>query len=204
MGYSTVPYVNSGDSWTAAQHNTYIRDNFAALWQYTDKGDIAIASSGYSVTKLPIGPENSILINSSDTVSWGNLSQIYCQLEMASTSISTASWRVMTYNVVKDDYSMINPSYSSRIYAPYTGIYYLSGGVYWSSNSSQTREVKYYNGYTNKTLYIDTQGAGLTNTNNISIPVSMAAGSYVEVAIYQGSGSSLNATSKVNLTYWGS
>lgn len=204
MGYSTVPYVNSGDTWTAAQHNTYIRDNFAALWPYTDAGDIVVASSAYVVTKLPIGAENTILINDNDSVSWGTLSQIYCQLEVGTTSISNASWELLSYSIVKDDYGMINPSYSTRIYAPWTGIYYLSGGIYWASNSSQTREVKYLNSYTGKTLYIDTQGAGLTNTNNISMPVSMSAGSYIEVAVYQGSGGSLDASAKINLTYWGS
>ena len=32
MSYSPVPTVVTGDTWTASQHNTYIRDNFAAVY----------------------------------------------------------------------------------------------------------------------------------------------------------------------------
>jgi len=28
MAYTTPPTVSTGDTWTAAQHNTYLRDNF--------------------------------------------------------------------------------------------------------------------------------------------------------------------------------
>ena len=31
MAYSTVPTVSTSDSWTASQHNTYLKDNMAAL-----------------------------------------------------------------------------------------------------------------------------------------------------------------------------
>ena len=31
MGFTTVPTVATNDPWTAAQHNQYIRDNFAAV-----------------------------------------------------------------------------------------------------------------------------------------------------------------------------
>ena len=36
MGYSIVPTVATGDLWTAANHNTYIKDNFAAHQQMLD------------------------------------------------------------------------------------------------------------------------------------------------------------------------
>lgn len=32
MAYSVVPTVNTGDTWTAANHNTYVKDNFAYLY----------------------------------------------------------------------------------------------------------------------------------------------------------------------------
>lgn len=42
MGYTAVPTVSPGDLWTAANHNTYIRDNFA----YFATPDVAIYRAG--------------------------------------------------------------------------------------------------------------------------------------------------------------
>lgn len=40
MSYNAVPTVAPGDAWSAAQHNTYIRDNFAAMWKGVSAGDL--------------------------------------------------------------------------------------------------------------------------------------------------------------------
>lgn len=37
MAYSAVPTVNTNDSWSASDHNTYIKDNLAYLKTETDK-----------------------------------------------------------------------------------------------------------------------------------------------------------------------
>lgn len=37
MAYSAVPEVNTNDSWSASDHNTYIRDNFAYFKTLTDQ-----------------------------------------------------------------------------------------------------------------------------------------------------------------------
>lgn len=57
MSFSPVPTVATGDIWTAAQHNTYIRDNFAAgvPGLFTTKGDIAIASASQVAGRLGVG-----------------------------------------------------------------------------------------------------------------------------------------------------
>lgn len=55
MAYSPVPTVVTGDLWTAANHNTYIKDNLAALWPYTAAGDIAVASGANALARLAIG-----------------------------------------------------------------------------------------------------------------------------------------------------
>ena len=205
MGYTVVPYVNPGDSWTAAQHNTYIRDNFAALWPFTAAGDITLAQSAYAITKLPIGAENTILVNVDNSVSWSNLDQIYCAVEVTSTSVSTASWTLLSYdNATKNPYDIYNGTYPTRLTSPFAGVYLLSGNIFWSSSSQQTREIKYYNSNTSKEIYIDTQPAALTNVNNISIPVYLPKGAYIEIAVYQGSGSSLDMSANITLTYWGS
>ena len=64
--YNAVPTVITGDLWTAAQHNTYIRDNFAATrqvdvfvptvggWNNTDATDLEYNSvaRGYTMPDL--------------------------------------------------------------------------------------------------------------------------------------------------------
>lgn len=63
MAYTPVPTVATGDIWTAANHNTYIRDNFAAgvPGMFTSKGDIAVATASQTATRLAAGPDGAIL-----------------------------------------------------------------------------------------------------------------------------------------------
>lgn len=61
MSFTTVPTVSNGDSWSAAQHNTYLRDNLAALWPFTTAGDIAYASAANALARLGIGAAGTFL-----------------------------------------------------------------------------------------------------------------------------------------------
>ena len=74
MAYNAVPTVATGDTWSAANHNTYIRDNFAAGIPdiFTSAGDIAYAIAANSATILPIGSSDSILTVSGGVPSWGS------------------------------------------------------------------------------------------------------------------------------------
>lgn len=44
-----------GATYTAAQYNTYVRDNFTAVWVYTSAGDIVYASSSTALARLAKG-----------------------------------------------------------------------------------------------------------------------------------------------------
>jgi len=63
MTYSPVPTVATGDLWTASNHNTYIRDNFAAgvPGLFTTKGDMAVASASQIAARLGIGSNGQVL-----------------------------------------------------------------------------------------------------------------------------------------------
>jgi len=63
MAYTAVPTVNTGDTWTAANHNTYIRDNFAAGVPdiFTTAGDIAYATAADVAARLAIGSAGQLL-----------------------------------------------------------------------------------------------------------------------------------------------
>jgi len=64
MAYNTVPTVTTGDLWTAAMHNTYIKDNFAAGVPaiFTTKGDLAVASGSMAAARLAAGADGKVLI----------------------------------------------------------------------------------------------------------------------------------------------
>ena len=68
MAYTPHPTVVTGQTWTAADQNTYVKDNLAALWPYTTAGDMAYASAPDTLVRLPIGAAYSTLrVNSAGT-----------------------------------------------------------------------------------------------------------------------------------------
>jgi hypothetical protein len=52
MSYSSGFTAVTGATYTAAQYNTYTRDNFSALWVYTTAGDLAYATSATTLGRL--------------------------------------------------------------------------------------------------------------------------------------------------------
>lgn len=76
MAYSAVPTVVTGDLWSAANHNTYLRDNLAALWPFTTAGDIAVASSATALARLAVGSHIGDLLRvnaAGNAPEWGGL-----------------------------------------------------------------------------------------------------------------------------------
>lgn len=72
MAYSTVPTVAPGDAWSAAQHNTYIRDNFAALWKGTANGDMDYYTGLTDKARLALGAVGTILMSNGTIPTWGD------------------------------------------------------------------------------------------------------------------------------------
>lgn len=91
MAYNTVPTVATGNSWSAAQHNTYIRDNFTALWPYTTAGDIAVASSASALSRLPKGVDGTALKMVSGSPAWAVDTTLQDVYPVGSVYMSTAS-----------------------------------------------------------------------------------------------------------------
>ncbi len=72
MAYNTPPTKNTGDTFTAGEFNTYIRDNFAAgvpdIFQAA--GDLAVGSGPDSAARLPAGAEGQLLKVVGGAVGW--------------------------------------------------------------------------------------------------------------------------------------
>lgn len=90
MAYSVVPLVTTGDDWSAADHNTYIKDNLAttspAIIQAA--GDLIVASGSAVLDRLPVKPY-SVLVSDSDSPVW---------LE------GDVAWHTLRVNVAGDGY----------------------------------------------------------------------------------------------------
>ena len=67
MAYSVVPTVSTGDSWTAANHNTYVKDNFAASAPdlFTTKGDLAVAAGADTANRFAVGSNQDLFFAAS-------------------------------------------------------------------------------------------------------------------------------------------
>ena len=59
-----------GATYTAAQYNTYVRDNFTAIWAYTTAGDIVYAAGATTLTRLGIGANGSYLESNGSAPVW--------------------------------------------------------------------------------------------------------------------------------------
>lgn len=70
MAYTAHPTVVTGQTWSAAQQNTYVRDNLAALWLYTTKGDIVYALTSSTLARLAVGGTGAILTVASGAPAW--------------------------------------------------------------------------------------------------------------------------------------
>lgn len=70
--YNPVPTYTTGDTFTAANANTYWRDNFSSGVPdiFTTLGDIAYATAANAATRLGIGAEGKVLGVSSGIPAW--------------------------------------------------------------------------------------------------------------------------------------
>lgn len=99
MAYTPVPTVSTGDLWTAADHNTYIKDNFAAGVPaiITAKGDLVVGSGSQSAGILSVGDDYNLLTTLSSEalgLKWVPLSQIlqFDKKQALSTDTTSTDW----------------------------------------------------------------------------------------------------------------
>lgn len=63
----------TGATYTAAQYNTYVRDNFTAIWVGTTAGDIDYYTSATAKTRLAIGASGYYLTSTGSSPAWTSL-----------------------------------------------------------------------------------------------------------------------------------
>lgn len=70
MAFNNSFTAVTGATYTAAQYNTHVRDNFTAIWVYTTAGDISYATSATTLQRLGIGAVGSVLGSSGSAPRW--------------------------------------------------------------------------------------------------------------------------------------
>lgn len=70
MAFNNTFTAVVGATYTAAQYNTYVRDNFTAIWVGTTAGDMNYYTSATAKARLAIGTAGQILMSTGSAPSW--------------------------------------------------------------------------------------------------------------------------------------
>lgn len=138
MSYIAVPTVATGDAWSAASNNKYLRDNFGASVPgiFGAKGDIVAASAADNMSKISVGSDNSFLVADAAEgvgVKWAGLSGLI----KTGWYTSTYYWDVDSPWVdTAGDYEInINTEFSIPVGASYV---FGNMGCWFSSTAGDT------------------------------------------------------------------
>lgn len=72
LGFTAV----TGATYTAAQYNTNVRDNWAASWVYSVAGDLMYATGATTATRLAIGAAQTLLKSTGAAPAWSTLAAL--------------------------------------------------------------------------------------------------------------------------------
>lgn len=196
MAYSSVPLVATADLWTAANHNTYLKDNMTAMWVGTTAGDLGYYTSAVAKSRLAIGAARTGLrVNSAGTApEWGSAIQARV-MRTTNQSISTATYTDVIFNSELEDTDSFYDAGSPTIFTiPYTGVYAFGGRVYYANNATGSR-------ITNLTVTGDGKGTvdsrdacttGLDTMVTVNAVSKLSASDTVKINVWQSSGGALN------------
>ena len=191
--------------WTASQHNTYVRDNFASLWPYTAAGDLAYAASSSSLAKLSSGTEGQILTVSSGVPAWTDQVQKFCTLKRnANQSISNNSRTNISFDTETfDNFGFFDIASPTVITLPEAGLYRFDGFIRYSAATAGVREMILF--YNSNYYFIDSRNAnyGVYTVSNGAYLLQIASPTTVNIQAFHTGGTALNATANVSVTYIG-
>ena len=206
MAYTALPTKSTGDLWTAADHNTYIKDNFAAGVPdiFTTKGDIAVATAADTATRLAVGTNDQVLVADSGEASgtkWSTINDFIGARYKVSTGQTISNGAVTIVNFDTEDYDTdsavtTGAAWKFTVPADMGGYYLVTTCVFFDSDDNwaagEVMQLLLYknNGIVSylaegKCEYTDTGFNMQANGSNI---VSLAATDYIDIRAYQLSG----------------
>lgn len=207
MAYHAVPTQNVGDDWTAAEHNTYIRDNFAAGVPdiFTAKGDIAAATAADAASPLAVGTDGQVLTAASgaDTgLAWSSAAipsmTAARYVKGSEQTVANGSTVVIDFDTVDfDPDSLVTAGAGWHFHPKDAGYFMVTAGVYikssayWGANEQlqlwlykNNEAVEIMGG-----LAMQSAGTYVQYVNGTALSYCSATTDYLDVRLNQNSGS---------------
>lgn len=134
MAYNALATAVTGDLWTAANHNTYIKDNFAAGVPdiFTAAGDIAYATGANAAAPLAVGAaRQGLFVNAGATApEWSSI-LFGCSVSLTTDqAISAGSTDKIIFDTENYDTSDLwSSSDADAVLIPFDGIFHISGVI---------------------------------------------------------------------------
>lgn len=203
MTYQALPTVTTGETWTATQHNTYVRDNFSALFPYTKQGNIAYATSSTELTVPTNAAGIKIMKSVSGVPAWVDPpSRSFCFITKNNQNVEDGSEDISFSTEVFDNFSMWSSGSPTSISLPSAGIYRFVGTVVWASNNDGRRAVILNDG---SNIYMDSRMSisGLYSVNSFSYVYYTSTSKTVKITVVQNSGVTLATDCSLMVTYLG-
>lgn len=121
-----------GATYTAAQYNTHVRDNFTALWVYTTAGDIVYASSATALARLAKPSADGVLKNTSSGVpSWLAIAAFPGRLHTINSAYSDSLVSTTSTSMTDTGTSVtLTLTQTCTIVAFATGMHFMNNGTY--------------------------------------------------------------------------
>lgn len=208
MAYTPVPEKNTGDTWTAADHNTYVRDNFAAGVPdiFTAKGDLAAATAADVAGVLAIGADGALLTAAAAQatgLSWAtpNTARVYAKYKVSATrALANATATIVNFDTsVFDTNSAVTTGAAWKFTAPTTGYYAVACSLLLESNAGWAADEYFasqlfYDGavYTVVAEWIAQATGTYTAAVSGLVIIYIEATHYIDIRGYQTSGGAIN------------
>jgi len=142
MAYTAVPTFVTGDLFTAANANTYWRDNFAAGAPgiFTAEGDLHYATGASAGAALAIGEAGQVLsVNSGGTAPEWDGSLIGVGVSSTDTDLEKNVYKKIAFDTEAfDTGDFFSSTDSDAVKIPFTGVFQLSGTVTFDASTDGT------------------------------------------------------------------
>lgn len=193
MAFNNAFTAVVGATYTAAQYNTHVRDNFTAIWVYTSAGDIVYASSSTALARLAKGTAYQHLrMNSGATApEWGGYiagkasrtsNQSIPDVTLTNVQFSAAAFsRLVTWS----------GGDNTKLTIGATGLY-VYGFTYTFDGGSGYREANVLlNGFGILETRIANANGETTYHSGANVDI-LTAGNYLQLQVRHGNGSDIN------------
>lgn len=222
MAYTAVPTQSAGGTWDYDDHNTYIRDNFAATTPdvFTAKGDLFIGTGADTGAVLSAGTNGYVhTADSTQTTGtkWASLAtgggiaaryKVGATQTIGSASTTIVQFNTAVYDTADPDAVTTGASWKFTVPSGMDGYYMVCATVYLQSSASWTegeycRLELFKGGVLDQ--YLGAKFVTATGTYNVSVTgmgvISLAATNYIDVRLTQNSGANVVVENDGNFSH---